>query len=288
MNHLIERLKVAIPLIVITVLAFFLPGIYGKIAFTILALALILPTVHEACTLLRITDKCGYQLTLMAIITIIVVTPLFCNCFLETLFFFDTVVFSLGLLIGCLVLFFHGVSQENIVVFAKFTLVETLICGCLASLPLIFHTNDDGPFVLFFLILITKMGDVGGYTVGSLTARLPGGNHKLAPSISPKKSWEGLAGGVAFSILAGLLCFVFAHKKMESLGVGIWDVIVLGLLAGLVGLVGDLVESAIKRSANVKDSGHVPGLGGMFDIMDSLLFIGPVFYSYLLLFYRTS
>ncbi|MBQ4479334.1 MAG: phosphatidate cytidylyltransferase [Victivallales bacterium] len=279
MNHLIERLKVAIPLVVITVLAFSLPGIFGKIAFTILALGLVLPTVHEACTLLKIDDKCGYQLNLMAIITVITVTPLFCNCSIITLLVFDTVVLFMGLFIGCLLLFFHGISQKDIAVFAKFTLVESLICACLAPLPNIFYLPDHGPFLLFFLILITKLGDVGAYAIGTLTARQQGGNHKLAPTISPKKSWEGLAGGVAFSILAALLCFIFAREQLAPLGV--FAVILLGLLAGIIGLIGDLAESAIKRAANVKDSGNVPGLGGIFDIMDSLLFIGPLFLAFM-------
>ena len=280
MNHLIERLKVAIPLVVITVLAFFLPGIVGKIAFTILALALVLPTIHETCVLLKIADKCGYQLNLMSIITVIIVTPLFCTCSAVTLLVFDIIVLFVGLFIGCLLLFFHGISQKDLAVFAKFTLVEALLCGCLAPLPNIYYLpSHHGPFLLFFLILITKLGDVGAYAVGTMTARRPGGNHKLAPTISPKKSWEGLAGGVAFSVLSALICYVFAREKLAPLGA--FAVIMLGLLAGVIGLVGDLVESAIKRAANAKDSGHIPGLGGVFDIMDSLLFIGPLFYTFM-------
>ena len=281
MDSLAERLKVAIPLILVSVLAFFLPGLAGKITFTILALGLVLPTVHEACSLLAIPDKAGYKITLMATISLIAIVPLFCrDCLPERLLVVDFGLLFLGLLVGCFLMFRDGVSAESMTSFAKFALVELLVCGCLAPLPNLFHFPGNGPFLLFFLILITKLGDTGGYAVGTLTSKLPGGNHKIAPTISPKKSWEGLFGGIAFSVLSALLCFHFAPTRLAPFG--IWAVILLGILAGTIGLVGDLVESAIKRAANVKDSGHVPGLGGIFDILDSLLLIGPIFYAFLI------
>ena len=281
MNHLIERLKVAIPLIVITLLAFFLPGIYGKIAFTILALLLVLPTVHEACGLLAIPPKTHYREAFFAVISLIVLAPLFCcrSCPI-TLILLDLALLFLGFLAGIFLLFREGVSRDAVSNFAKFTLVEVLVCACLAPLPNLFHYSPNGPFLLFYLVLITKLGDTGAYAVGTLTAKMPEGNHKLAPTISPKKSWEGLVGGVAFSILGSLLCFGFARTSLTPFGP--WAAILLGLLAGTVGLIGDLVESALKRAANAKDSGHLPGLGGVFDILDSLLLFGPVFYAFLL------
>lgn len=282
MDHLIERLKVAIPLIVITVLAFFLPGIYGKIAFTLLALALVLPTVHEACALLGVHPKTHYREALFAIIALIVLVPLLCCCAAPCkLILIDLTLLFLGFLAGILLLFRDGCDREAIANFAKFTLVEVLVCACLAPLPNLFHYPNNGPFLLFFLVLITKLGDIGAYAVGTLTAKLPGGNHKLAPTISPKKSWEGLAGGVAFAILGSLLCFGFARTHLTPFGP--WAAILLGLLAGTIGLLGDLIESALKRAANAKDSGKLPGLGGVFDILDSLLLIGPIFYAFLLL-----
>ena len=282
MDHLIERLKVAIPLIVITVLAFFLPGIYGKIAFTLLALALVLPTVHEACALLAIPPKTHYRETLLAIIGLIILMPLCCrhaapSCLLLT----DLTILFLGLLAGILLLFRDGCDREAIANFAKFTLVETLVCACLAPLPNLFHYPKNGPFLLFFLVLITKLGDIGAYAVGTLTAQLPGGNHKLAPTISPKKSWEGLAGGVAFAILGSLLCFGFARTRLTPFGP--WAAILLGLLAGVVGLLGDLAESYLKRAANAKDSGTLPGLGGILDTLDSLIPMIPLLYALLCL-----
>ncbi|MBR6470240.1 MAG: phosphatidate cytidylyltransferase [Victivallales bacterium] len=282
MDSLIKRLKVAIPLIVITVLAFFLPGIAGKLAFTALALGLVLPTVHEACTLLAIPGKTGYKPTLMAMLAVIIIAPLFCSeCLPVPLLLFDFSVLFLGFLTGCFLLFHNGTSSEEVIHFSKFTLVEVLLCGCLAPLPNLFHYPENGPSLLFFLVLTTKLGDIGAYAVGSYTAKRPCGNHKLAPSISPQKSWEGLVGGVACSFLGALLCYAVAHNRLEPLNV--WAAMLLGILAGTVGLVGDLVESAIKRSANAKDSGHVPGLGGVFDIFDSLLFMGPIFYAALLI-----
>ena len=147
--------------------------------------------------------------------------------------------------------------------------------------------------MLGYLILVTKIADTGAYFVGTGTAKLPGGNHKLAKAISPKKSWEGLGGGVVFSLAASLLFFHFAQDYLHFRDFGglaninihltRLDAILLGIAAPLIGLLGDLAESAIKRAANAKDSGNLPGLGGILDTLDSLLPMGPLSYAWLIL-----
>jgi len=159
-----------------------------------------------------------------------------------------------------------------------------LLYGTLRFVPALYFRNGlsmDGRLLVLFLIGVTKFADIGAYTLGLLTARRPQGNHKLWPRLSPKKSWEGLFGGVIASILVAWLFLLipsvrgeFPQGFLSGLGVAALAAVVLTL----TGLLGDLTESALKRASGVKDSGNIPGLGGVFDFVDSLLFNAPLFY----------
>ena len=132
-----------------------------------------------------------------------------------------------------------------------------------------------GQFYCLYLIMITKFSDMGAYLTGSLIGR-----HQLVPHISPKKTWEGFAGALFFSLLASWSLF----KLMPShLSVLTWThATVLGLLLGFAAVIGDLAESIVKRSTGVKDSGNLlPGIGGALDLIDSLLFTAPLLFFYL-------
>ena len=123
--------------------------------------------------------------------------------------------------------------------------------------------------LLLYVICVVKSMDTGGYIFGMLSAKLlPGGNHKIAPSISPKKSWEGVAGGMLLSVAASLIfCHFYAGNLITY--------IIHGVILSLLSLAGDLTESSLKRSADVKDSAHwIPGMGGVFDVFDSFLYVG--------------
>jgi len=128
------------------------------------------------------------------------------------------------------------------------------------------------PNWLMFALLVSWTGDAGAYYVGRKFGR-----HKMAPRVSPNKSWEGAAASVAVSILlAGGYLVRFVP------GVAVWQAVALTIVANVAGQVGDLVESAIKRGAAVKDSGDLlPGHGGMLDRVDSSLFAVPVVYAWL-------
>ena len=135
-------------------------------------------------------------------------------------------------------------------------------------------TTGDAPYGawLLFLCLATKATDSGGYIVGTLTSKLPKGNHKIAPALSPKKSWEGLFGGIALSLTVGWLFFKFAGYAP------LWWYLGTAFVLSLGSFFGDLAESAVKRMCNIKDSGHwVPGMGGAFDVLDSFIFNGVLF-----------
>lgn len=141
---------------------------------------------------------------------------------------------------------------------------------------LLIYLYDQGPMLLLFLVLATKMMDTGGYIFGMLSGRLlPGGNHKLLPAISPKKSWEGTIGGLVFSVATAA---IFWHASNFFASRGLFWCLAMGALLGVGSLAGDLTESALKRAAGVKDSGnYIPGMGGIFDVLDSFIYNGLLF-----------
>ena len=135
----------------------------------------------------------------------------------------------------------------------------------------------------FYVILCMKMADSGGYFFGTRF-----GKHKLAPVISPKKSWEGLFGGIVFCVIVNLIWLVVSKGQINSaIPFSLGHAIVLGFLFPIVGTAGDLVESMFKRAVNVKDSNTmVYGLGGILDMIDSILFAAPMLYIYIELFLK--
>lgn len=123
--------------------------------------------------------------------------------------------------------------------------------------------------LLFFALALNWAGDTCAYYVGRQFGR-----HKLAPEISPKKSWEGAAASVAGSVIFGVLYLGYFLPLLAP-----WKVAVFAILGNVAGQFGDLAESAMKRGAGAKDSSHIlPGHGGMLDRVDSSLFALPVIY----------
>lgn len=138
-----------------------------------------------------------------------------------------------------------------------------------------FFPGVHGKIFLIYFVLITKFSDTGAYAVGSLIGR-----HKMIPRISPGKTWEGFGGAIFLSTAASLVFVHFLGDKMEGMN---WrHAIVLGVLLSSTAVIGDLIESLFKREAGVKDSGKFfPGIGGLLDLLDSLLFNAPIMYLYL-------
>jgi len=139
--------------------------------------------------------------------------------------------------------------------------------------------HEDGAWLVLFLILVTKMGDVGAYAIGNLLGR-----HTLIPRISPRKTIEGFVGAVLFSGVTAWLArpMLGTHPIFGSPATPVLTLLV-GLGLGVAGQLGDLAESLLKRDCQVKDTGTLlPGLGGMLDVIDSLLFTAPLFYGILI------
>ncbi len=140
-------------------------------------------------------------------------------------------------------------------------------------------TIQKSSFLLIFIILTVWSSDTGAYFVGRQF-----GKHKMAPKLSPGKTIEGMIGGFAATFLTAIV-LKLAWPQVANL-VTWTEVLIFAALFSVVGLLGDLMESAMKRDAGVKDSGsNITGHGGMLDIIDSLLFCMPVFYIHWVLFY---
>lgn len=135
--------------------------------------------------------------------------------------------------------------------------------------------NITGHWWVLYLIAITKFSDMGAYVVGSLI-----GQHKMIPHISPNKTWEGFAGAILFSVLISFGLYWLMPAQLA--GLNPVHAALIGVLLCLVAIVGDLGESIVKRSTDVKDSGHLlPGIGGALDLIDSVLFTAPTLYFYM-------
>ena len=135
------------------------------------------------------------------------------------------------------------------------------------------NLSKTGSRLVLALFVITWLGDTAAYFVGTFL-----GKHKLAPRVSPKKSWEGAAGNLAGNLGGAFLMIATVCPDWTWV-----DALALGLLMGVAGQLGDLVESTWKRSAGVKDSNvgvAIPGHGGILDRVDSLVFAAPVLYAY--------
>ncbi len=143
--------------------------------------------------------------------------------------------------------------------------------------PLLYFTAQDGRLWLFYLLAVTKSTDIGGYFGGILFGR-----KKLAPNLSPKKT---VAGFVAGLFLAVFVSYLFAQLSQgafaDGFSLSLRQALILGAVLAVGAQLGDLAESLLKRDAKIKNSGHLPGFGGVLDLLDSLLLNLPVLFFYL-------
>lgn len=180
-----------------------------------------------------------------------------------------------------------AVLAVSIVFFARYKTVEGVVAatgGALLAyvyLGLMFGflvaiRREHSVWALLWVVMVTKACDIGAYFTGTAIGR-----HKLIPWLSPGKTWEGLAGGVALSCIAGAAGAGLLGVQWQPIGTVVIVAGVAGLL-GLIGQGGDLLESVLKRDAGVKDSGRsIPGFGGILDVIDSPLLVGPFAYWWL-------
>ncbi len=186
----------------------------------------------------------------------------------------------LGLAVGTPVVLLAPQSSKPAVA-ASVTFFAALYTGGLLAFAVWLRaigggTGWRGVGILFLPIAVTWVGDSAAYFVGRAIGR-----HKLAPAISPNKTWEGAIAGFAATVGFGVL-FVDFTRDWVGWELSLWQILALGGIVSIAGQLGDLVESRFKRDCGVKDSSNlIPGHGGFLDRIDSLLFAFPVTYAYL-------
>ena len=190
----------------------------------------------------------------------------------ETIF---VIVFVLGL---CVRQFVEKDNTQGIVTMAVTLFGLMYVAWLLNFVQKIFSFADprvEGEYYIVFFIIVTKFSDMGAYLVGSVI-----GKHKMIPRISPGKTWEGFFGAIVISTGGAMLFAKLFGQHM--VGMTPMHAAILGVILSLAAVIGDLIESLMKREAGVKDSGsYFPGIGGILDLLDSLLFNAPLMYLYL-------
>ena len=153
----------------------------------------------------------------------------------------------------------------------------TIYIPFLASFVALMLVPADGPHRVLTFVILTVCSDIGGFAAGITLGR--GGRHLMAPAISPKKTWEGFAGSMVAGLAGGALCLpLLLHGHW-------WQGLLTGAAAVLAAILGDLVESMIKRDLDLKDMGSLlPGHGGVLERLDSLLVVAPVVWLMLVIF----
>jgi phosphatidate cytidylyltransferase len=154
---------------------------------------------------------------------------------------------------------------------AATSLGSILYAGVLLTFVGLLHRPPLGPTWVILALSVTWLGDTGAYAAGRMFGR-----HRLYERVSPKKTWEGAAGGILASTGAALVAHAWYLPELSVV-----DALAIGVPGSVLGMVGDLCESLLKRSYGVKDSGRIlPGHGGMLDRVDALMFVAPYVYLY--------
>jgi phosphatidate cytidylyltransferase len=185
---------------------------------------------------------------------------------------------ALALLVLVVLVWRMAEGAENFLRDATAGMFVAVYVPFLASFAALMTAESDGPRRVIVFFLVTAGSDTGGYAAGVLS----GGRHPMAPTISPKKSWEGLVGSLVTAAAAGAVAMHFLlHGQF-------WQGAVVGLCAVASATLGDLAESMIKRDLGIKDMGNLlPGHGGLMDRMDSLVATAPVVWLLLAVFLGT-
>jgi phosphatidate cytidylyltransferase len=263
------RIIVSVAAIPFIVLASYL----GGILFLIFVLGIALISFYEFSVMVK--NKSAEPLTYAGLLAVAVIVL---NVYFAWFNFY-----TLTILISVVLLFFelyHNKSSAILNLGVTFLgifyigLFASSILGIRELYKFSVQLYEQGGFLIISIFVTIWICDSAAFFLGTAF-----GKHKLFPRVSPNKSWEGAIAGFVFAILTMVAAQLFI---LDFLTVA--DAVIIGALVGTVGQIGDLVESLIKRDAEVKDSSAlIPGHGGVFDRFDSLLFTSPFIYLYLTL-----
>ena len=210
----------------------------------------------------------GYRIPVVLCIAIML--------FIVAAFILESVSVEMGVFVALLLIpasyVVSSVDLEKALPSSAIAVLATLYVGMLGGSLIRLHDDfADGAKLVYILLLVVWLGDAGAYYFGRTF-----GKHKLSPRISPKKTVEGLIGGVATSIATALIIHFTFFRNFPLV-----HTIIAGTILSVAGVVGDLAESMWKRSADVKDSGTlIPGHGGFLDRFDSIFYTTPILYAY--------
>ncbi|MBU0472688.1 MAG: phosphatidate cytidylyltransferase [Bacteroidetes bacterium] len=249
---------------------------WGGIPFLILIMAIGLTSFYEFSKI--VNKKNIFTSNLVGFISITAII-------LNTYFHFATYEILLLILIPILLMFELFRDKESAISNISSTLLGIFYAGFFSSTIVAireFYASGmqeyaNGGFIIISILITLWMTDSAAYFIGTAF-----GKHKLFPRVSPKKSWEGAIAGFVFAAIS-LIVLKFVLLTFLN-----WiDIFAFTIIIGIFGQIGDLIESLIKRDADVKDSSNlIPGHGGILDRFDSLLFSAPIIYLYLILFLK--
>lgn len=293
-NMFIKRLLSTIVLLALFGAAIFAPDPLNKIVFLLLSSLLTFGLVREICDIVKHLGMETLKNTITIFCTLIIIFIEISYLNIIDFSYRNAIDFEIIIIVFYVLVFGIAIGGPLFILFSKNSgekikkLFNSFSITVFVLLPILFilgiysigHLERGSiyEFNYYFLIfvLLTKIGDIGAYVVGTVSNKLmKGGNHKMVPSISPGKSWEGAAGGLIVTIL---LAIVFHYLFPQATVVGSIPIaIITGILMFFGSMAGDLMESVLKRAAGVKDSGTtIPGIGGVFDLVDSLFVTAPL------------
>ncbi len=258
--------------------------LYSTESFLILFGIFLIISIYEFCNLVQV-NKTIPLISGTSIYVLIILISNYYNFKAEDIQLLDIVLLAVTLLISikCVVFLFDN-SLQKISNSSKYIYLLGYI-----TLPFIFITKisfgikNYNPKIIIGLLILIWTNDTFAYIVGKSI-----GKHKLFEKISPKKTIEGFFGGLIFAIFAGYLISMYLIKpstQFSDKSILIW--MIIAAIVGVMGTIGDLIESKFKRIAGVKDSGKImPGHGGVLDRLDSVIFVAPfIFLFYKILYY---
>ncbi|MCF8320552.1 MAG: phosphatidate cytidylyltransferase [Flavobacterium sp.] len=258
--------------------------LYSTESFLILFGIFLIISLFEFCNLIQV-NKIIPVITGSALYILITIVSIYDSKKTFDIPTLDSILLASTLLISvkCMVFLFDNKNQE-ISNLSKYLYLLGYI-----TLPFVFITkisfgvNDYNPKIIIGLFILIWTNDTFAYIVGKSM-----GKHKLFERISPKKTIEGFFGGLIFAIFAGYLISIYLIQpsvQFSNKSIIIWTII--AAIVGVIGTIGDLIESKFKRIAGVKDSGKImPGHGGVLDRLDSVIFVAPfIFLFYKILYY---
>lgn len=270
LNNTLTRILIsiiAIPLILVAC-------IFGEIPFLIFALAIGVIAFWELSRM--VVNK---NIFVNNVLGIIGVSVLILNAYFNIVEMFQLII--LVVVVSLLSELFRNkdsaISNISVTLFGVFYIA---LSGSTIVLLREFFKNPlfdyfEGGYLVIAILVAIWVCDSAAFFIGTAL-----GKHKLFPRVSPNKSWEGAVAGFVFSILS-----MIAFKALLLDFISLTDAVIIGLIVGVFGQLGDLIESLIKRDAGVKDSSAIiPGHGGIFDRFDSLFLVAPIVYLYLYFF----